>query len=161
MKGPVRDALFFLVRAYWRVIRPKTYGVKGVITRAADDAVLLVRHSYGNTGIWNLPGGGFHPRRESAAAAITREVHEELQLRVVAAEELGEYRTQAQGKRDTVTIFACQVAEGPIVMNDEIAEARYFSPTELAGLENLYGVTRQAIRCRRRFGARHRIAALR
>ena len=156
MKGPVRDALFFLVRAYWRVFRPNTYGVKGVLTRAGDDAVLLVRHSYGNTRVWNLPGGGFQPQHESAEAAITREVHEELQLRVAAAQELGEYKTQAQGKRDTVTIFACRVGAEPVTLSDEIAEARWFSPSEIGELHSVYPVTRRALELVRHASPRRR-----
>jgi 8-oxo-dGTP diphosphatase len=141
----IQRLLFPLVRIYWKVFRPKTFGVKGVLSRAGDDSVLLARHAYGNTRIWNLPGGGFNPRRESPDGAIAREIREELRLHVLTATELGEYRTQAQGKRDTVTIFACQVGDEPFALNEEITEARWFSPSEIAELERLYPITRRAL----------------
>ncbi len=140
----IQKLLFPIVRLYWRVFRPKTYGVKGLVIRATDESVLLVRHAYGNTAIWNIPGGGFKPRRESADRAVVREIHEELGLQVVAPTELGEYRTEAQGKRDTVTIFSCRVEDAHLSLNDEIAEARWFSPDELATLDHPYAITRRS-----------------
>jgi ADP-ribose pyrophosphatase YjhB (NUDIX family) len=141
----IQKVLFPLARLYWKVVRPRTFGVKGVVVRNCDDALLLVRHAYGNTSIWNLPGGGYRPRREAPADAVVREIHEELGLDVTAPEVLGEYRTQAQGKRDTVTIFVCPVADDPPRLGDEIAEARWFPLSDIDGLAPVYGITTHAL----------------
>ena len=137
----VQKILFPLARLYWKVVRPKTFGVKGVVVRPGDDRVLLVRHAYGDTSIWGLPGGGYRPRREPAADAVVREIREELALTVTAPVVLGEYRTDAQGKRDTVTIFTCSVEDEPVTLSDELAEARWFSPEQIAALERVYPIT--------------------
>jgi 8-oxo-dGTP pyrophosphatase MutT (NUDIX family) len=60
-------------RAWWRITRGVTLGVRGL---ALDDAgrILLVRHTY-RPG-WYLPGGGVEPG-ESAHDAAIREMAEE------------------------------------------------------------------------------------
>ena len=52
---------------YWRVARPHIHGAKAM---AFDDhgRLLLVRHSYGHSELFMLPGGAIK-RGESAAAA--------------------------------------------------------------------------------------------
>jgi len=151
----IQKILFPLMRIYWRVFRPRTFGVKAVVVRPEDSSVLLVRHSYGDTSIWSLPGGGYKPRRESPQAAVAREIHEELGLRVSTSSHLGEYKTQAQGKRDTVAIFLCQVEAATITKNSELAEARWFSPAALQEIDKLYTITRRALELYRESIASH------
>ncbi|GIF70448.1 hypothetical protein Ais01nite_84830 [Asanoa ishikariensis] len=58
---------------YWRIAKPTTYGVKALIIHPADtDRVLLVQHSYGDTSLWSLPGGGYKPARETPEEAARR-----------------------------------------------------------------------------------------
>jgi len=141
--------LFPLARIYWKVVRPKTFGVKGVVVRPGDERVLLVRHAYGDTAIWSLPGGGYRPRNEAAHVAVAREIHEELGLAVREPVLLGEYKTQAQGKRDTVAIFSCpvgdEVDEAAFTLNDELAEARWFTPAEVEALDRTYPITTRSL----------------
>ncbi len=63
------------------------------------DAVLLVRHSYGDRG-WLLPGGRLR-RRETPAEGARREVDEEVGADVVGWDELGSIETTTLHKRDT------------------------------------------------------------
>ena len=49
--------LYRLQRLAWRLLRPRTRGVKVMLFNEAGE-LLLVRHSYGDTGLFLLPGGG-------------------------------------------------------------------------------------------------------
>jgi len=105
---------YHAAKVYWRILKPKTYGVKVVLTQGSgpEAKVLLVQHSYGAKNSWNLPGGGYKPEKEAPEAAARRELREELGFPVAALVEIGSYHTQAQGKRDTVTIYQSVVSWG-------------------------------------------------
>ena len=95
-----------IVRLYWRTMKPKTYGVKVLITHpTADEQVLLVRHAYGNQVLWNIPGGGYNPKRENVLDAARREVREELGVELVNSTVIGSYESSEEGKRDTVFVL--------------------------------------------------------
>ena len=66
-----------LLRVYWRVARPHTRGVKCVVREG--DAVVFVRHAYGDRRQWELPGGGIK-RGEDPRDTAAREAREELGL---------------------------------------------------------------------------------
>ena len=132
-----RSFHFHLASIYWNVFRPKTFGVKGIVPHPDDERlVLLIRNTYGNTLLWNLPGGGYRPKRESARSAIVREIHEELSVSPYCTEQLGEYRNDAEGKRDAVTIFLCRITSDHSRGNSEIAEKRWVSLDKLDQLQN-------------------------
>ena len=132
-----RRFLLKTAKVYWRVFSPKTFGVKGVIPHPDDDLqVLLIRNTYGNPTIWNLPGGGYRPKREAPESAIEREIREELSLTPHKTEKLGEYRTDAEGKRDTVTLFLCRITSDYVNANSEIAEVRWVSLDNLDRVRN-------------------------
>ncbi|HWS37678.1 MAG TPA: hypothetical protein VN408_33735, partial [Actinoplanes sp.] len=49
-----------LLQTYWKVFRPKTFGVKALILHPSDPGLFLaVRHSYTDQKRWGLPGGGY------------------------------------------------------------------------------------------------------
>lgn len=136
-------------RWYWRIFRPKTFGVKVLILNQADhEEVLLVRHAYGNRKKWNLPGGGYRPRRETPLQAATREVREELGVDLLKGEVIGEYRTSLEGKRDTVSFVLGTVAgKENIFPRDEITEAVWKKRKETYAEENISAVIKEALKC--------------
>jgi 8-oxo-dGTP pyrophosphatase MutT (NUDIX family) len=113
------------LRAYWRVARPHTRGVKCVVRHG--DAVLFVRHSYGDRGHWELPGGGIK-RGEDPRDTAAREANEELGLDLAAWRALGTVEVYGYGKQTTVFCFEA-VAHDRILTVDagEIEEARWFA----------------------------------
>ena len=64
----VRGRLFHL---YFRLRRPMTLGVRGLVHNRADDTVFLIRHTY--VPGWQLPGGGVEPG-ETMEEALGREL---------------------------------------------------------------------------------------
>jgi 8-oxo-dGTP pyrophosphatase MutT (NUDIX family) len=73
MRWAYRLALL-LMRGWWVVARPRSSGVRCVVRRG--DAILLVRHSYGDRR-WMLPGGRMR-RAEAPPATARREIRQEL-----------------------------------------------------------------------------------
>ncbi|WP_199043394.1 NUDIX domain-containing protein [Glycomyces salinus] len=130
---PVLRSVAWAQRRWWRLRRPTTFGVKAFL-RLPDGRFLVVRHAYGDTARWGLPGGGYRPGRESPAEAAAREVREELGLAIdpVGFEVLDRALTTAEGKRDTVTILTAQAPSHEIRLAAELAEARW-----IAGVDEL------------------------
>ena len=146
IKPHIRKWFFSLAKVYWRIFRPKTFGVKGIVPHPDDDRqVLLIRNTYGDLTLWNLPGGGYRPKREAPESAIEREIREELSLAPHKTERLGEYRTDAEGKRDTVTLFLCRMTSDRPDGNSEIAEVRWVSLDDLNRLRNIARVALRGI----------------
>lgn len=117
-----------LFRIYWKFFRPRTNGVK-VAIRHPDGQLLLIRHTYGST-TWNLPGGGFKPRKETPEEAATREIHEELQISIRGTRELFVYESRAEGKKDRVVCLEAY-ADTPPSTSAEIQERYFFDTTGL------------------------------
>lgn len=114
-------------RLWWRVRRPRTYGVK-VLLRHPEQPhlVLAVRHSYVDQQRWALPGGRYHPHRESADAAARREVLEELALPVSGSLHLlTTVETRSEGKRDALTLFTGIAERAEVSTSIELHEARW------------------------------------
>jgi ADP-ribose pyrophosphatase YjhB (NUDIX family) len=121
-----------VLRVWWFVRRPHVHGVKAVL-RPADgsDAVLLVRHSYGERRVWQLPGGGL-ASREDAAAAIAREIDEELGLELRELRALGDVLARGFHKEVTLHCFTARVDPGALrVRWGELEEVRWASPDDL------------------------------
>lgn len=118
--------LTWMQRRWWRIRRPVTFGVKALLT-LPDGRFLAVRHSYGDTARWGLPGGGYRPNRERPETAAAREVWEELRI-TVAAEDfkvLDRIVTTLEGKRDTVTILSAVAPTDQVRLAPELVEARW------------------------------------
>lgn len=120
-------SLAWIQRRWWKIRRPVTFGVKALLV-LPDGRFLAVRHSYGDTARWGLPGGGYRPGREGPDAAAAREVWEELRI-AMAPEDftvLDRAMTTLEGKRDTVTILSAVAPTDQVQLAPELAEARWF-----------------------------------
>jgi 8-oxo-dGTP diphosphatase len=123
------------LRTYWKVFKPRTYGVKALILHPSDPGTcVMIRHSYADRERWGLPGGGYRPRRESAESAVRRECMEELGVQFTGAVEvIGKLTTKLEGKRDHLTIFRGTALSADLQPNREVAEARW-TPLDYSGL---------------------------
>jgi len=114
-------------RTYWRVIKPRTLGVRSLVLDG-DGRVALVRHTY--IAGWHMPGGGVK-KREGFEAGLARELREEVGLHAFAVERvLGIYHNLREGKDDHVVVFVTRVPAGTAVTAAdglEIAEAAWFA----------------------------------
>lgn len=141
----IRKILYRVFPIYWRVFKPKTYGVKCFLLDKSLESVLMVQHSYGNREVWNLPGGGYKPAKESPETAVAREIQEELSLEITVIAEIGVYYTEAQGKRDTVKIYLSSCSSiDQLSPNVEIDEWKWMSFSDLDSRRDLSAITRSA-----------------
>src|SRR6202012_5478560 len=124
--------------------RSRTYPTRPYLAVSAaifrDGRVLIVRRARAPAyGLYTLPGGGVE-LGETLEEAVIREVREETALEV-APIALAGYR-QAIARDDTGRIerhfvilpFAARWIAGEISLNEELAEAHWLAPAELAGL---------------------------
>ena len=112
-------------RLYWRIFKPSVFGVRVLITHPDKPTeVLLIRHTYGNREAWNIPGGGYNPKKETPEMAAAREAEEEVGLTLLDLRMLGIYKSGGEGKKDTVTMFAATTKKpNKLKLGPEIAEA--------------------------------------
>jgi len=122
----LRQAAF---RAWFRLTRPMTLGVRGIVENEAGQ-VLLVRHTY-VAGLF-LPGGGVE-RGEPALEALTRELVEEAGVEVEDSPELlGIFSNHRVFRNDHVLLYRIK-AWRPVsaTSRGEIAEIVWADPSEL------------------------------
>lgn len=112
-------------KLYWRIAKPDRFGVK-VMAFDEMGRILLVRHIYGRSDLWMLPGGGID-RGEQADAAAIRELKEETALKAHNLILFGQYQSEAEGKRDHVALFSCTASGTLHIDKREIAEAQFFA----------------------------------
>ena len=126
-------------RAWWRVRRGMTLGVRGLATDR-DGRVLLVRHSYAKG--WHLPGGGVE-RGETAVDAVVREMAEEGGVEATAPPLLsGFYANHANFPNDHIVFYRLANWRPVAPRNDsEIAARGFFARDALP-----QGVTRGTLR---------------
>jgi 8-oxo-dGTP pyrophosphatase MutT (NUDIX family) len=117
-----------VLHAWWFVRRPDHHGVKCVLTD--KDRVLLVRHTYGRRR-WDLPGGSVR-RSEVAQEAASREMEEELGIRVEHWYHVCDLLTFPYGCHDTLHCFQAEVNDPALKLNEaELYAARWFPDREL------------------------------
>lgn len=118
-----------LFRIWWRLRRPMTLGVRGLVCDN-EGRVLLVRHGYVNG--WHFPGGGVE-RGETAAAALVREAAEEGG--VMAEREprlIGFYANHANFPNDHIALYRIEAwRDCPPRGGAEIAERGFFAMDDL------------------------------
>jgi 8-oxo-dGTP diphosphatase len=111
-----------------------------------DSKVLLVRRArHPALGVYTLPGGGVEAG-ETLSEAVAREVREETSL-VVEPVALAGHREvivrDKEGRVERHFVIMCYAARwrsGDIVLNDELDDARWLEPAELAGLRTTDGL---------------------
>ena len=133
--------LFALRKFYWRIVKPRTYGVRVLVRHPDSGAVLLIRHSYGARHLWCPPGGGYRPTKESAEDAARREVREEVGVELGRLEPLGQYYTEKAGNRDSVMLFAADVVNPEVCASAEISQFVWFQLQGLDKIEPLARIT--------------------
>ena len=145
MKTHLHKIALPLARLYWRIFKPKTYGVKVIVQHPHTNEILVVQHTYGVQKIWHLPGGGYRPNQESPESAAKREIKEELGPGISNLEALGEYKTSAEGKRDTVIIFLGKAQSTNIIPSSEIAAYCWITPQTFVNMKHIYKVSKFAM----------------
>ena len=120
-------------RAWWKVRKPTTFGVKALLIHPDDPSrCLVVRHSYVDQEWWALPGGGYNPKRETAEEAAVREVAEELSLPITKQPVvLQVLTTRREGKVDNLTIVEAMPTSEHFELSSELSDARWVSTDDL------------------------------
>jgi ADP-ribose pyrophosphatase YjhB (NUDIX family) len=117
------------------VTKPVTplLAVDGLV-RDAEGRVLLIRRKNPPEG-WAIPGG-FVDVDEDPKDACVREVREETGVEVEVESLAGVYGRPGRDPRGhTVSIvYRCRLVRGTASGSDDAAEARWFSPSEIATL---------------------------
>lgn len=129
-----RFALFPVACVYWRLLRPKTYGVRLLVTDPATGQILLIRQCYGRRDLWTMPGGGYKPGLESAQEAAMREAYEETGVRVTNLRHLTEDVSDRLGNHDVRQIFTADLLRQDESASPEIEEMRWVVPVDAMGL---------------------------
>ena len=111
-----------------------------------DGKVLVVRRARSPAlNLYTLPGGGVEIG-ETLHEAVTREVLEETRLDVEPVALAGEREVivrDAQGQVERHFVILCFAAHwraGEPVLNEELDDARWLDPAELAGLRTTEGL---------------------
>jgi 8-oxo-dGTP pyrophosphatase MutT (NUDIX family) len=109
------------------VRRPHTAAVKCVVRDG--DRILFVRHTYGRRDLWELPGGGLR-RGEEPAAAVRREMLEELGMTLGAVRELAIVEVSGDHKHTRLVCFEADAGGARLrLAAAELADARWASPS--------------------------------
>ena len=125
----VLQVLYRVQKWLWRLLRPRTRGVKAMLFNPSGE-ILLIRNSYGRSDLFVFPGGGIRPF-EAPATAARREIKEELDCEIAGLTFLSTHFTRAEGKRDTVFLFKGMIVGQPRPDGLEVEEARFFRLTDL------------------------------
>jgi len=130
VKNIIFQVLNKVLKFYWKIFRPRTFGVRVII--CCQDKILLVKNfSYPK---WVLPGGGFS-RNEKPIDALKRELLEETGIKIKPQKFilLGKYFNNYEGKRDKIfiyyTFFNKKIRVEPQDM--EIQKVKYFKLNNL------------------------------
>ena len=110
--------------------------VDAVIRDAAGRTVLIRRKNPPFEGRWALPGG-FVEVGETTQTACAREAKEETGLEVEVERLAGVYSDPKRDPRghSVAVVYHCRPIGGELKGGDDAAEARWFTPQEIASLD--------------------------
>jgi 8-oxo-dGTP pyrophosphatase MutT (NUDIX family) len=121
----LNPVLFPLVKIYWKIFKPVTYGVKVIVEN--NGKFLFVRNSYGYKR-WTFPGGKINKGEKPEESAI-REVKEETGLDVINLVLIGNIISDIEGKKDNIFIYKAKSTTDKLKLdNFEIEEGEWFVP---------------------------------
>lgn len=115
-----------LFHFYFRLKRPVTFGVRGLVYDADQTSVFLIRHTY--VPGWQLPGGGVEVG-ETALEALQRELFEEGNIELAGSPLLKSIHFNRQAsRRDHVALYLIESYRqaAPKLPDREIAEGGFF-----------------------------------
>jgi 8-oxo-dGTP diphosphatase len=129
---------------------PRAYPARPFLAVSAailrDGRILLVRRARApGRDLFSLPGGVVEAG-ETLAEAVIREVHEETGLTVEPVRLAGHREVivrDADGRVErhfVILAFACRWRAGEAAPSEEVAEARWVAPDEIAGLATTGGL---------------------
>ena len=111
-----------------------------------DGKLLVVRRARNPAiDLYTLPGGGVETG-ETLSEAVAREVREETALEIEPVALAGHREVivrDAQGRVErhfVILCFAARWVSGEPVLNEELDDARWIAPSELAGLRTTEGL---------------------
>lgn len=115
-----------------RLVHTRFTATAGAIVSDADNRVLLLKHRYRGGSGWGIPGG-FIERNEQPAAAVQRELREEVGLEVTNVKIV--HARSFPHLRQVEIVFTCRAAGNARPRSGEVIEAEWFSVDGLpAGL---------------------------
>jgi ADP-ribose pyrophosphatase YjhB (NUDIX family) len=129
---------------------PRAYPDRPILAVSAaiirDGQVLVARRNRGPAyGLWTLPGGMVEAG-ETLAQALIREINEETGMTVEPVALAGHREVMvrdAAGKVErhfVILCFASRWIAGEPSLNEELAEAKWLRPSELASLKTTEGL---------------------
>ena len=111
-----------------------------------DGRVLVAQRARGPAlGIWTMPGGVVEAG-ETLTEALVREIHEETGLAIEPVALAGHREVVVRDESGRVSrhfvimCFASRWLSGEPMLNEELAEARWLKPAELASLKTTEGL---------------------
>lgn len=128
-----------------RLVPTFLVGVSGVILNEKSQ-VLLVRHVFRNYDRWALPGGWLQPG-EIPSMGLERELQEELGMTI---KPISCIRVQTETNPNQIQfVFKCNtsLALPSTIASLELAEARFFSRSELSNIAMLENERQSIERC--------------
>jgi 8-oxo-dGTP diphosphatase len=124
-----------------------------------DGKVLIARRARPPAhGLYTLPGGGVE-LGETLEQAVIREVREETALEIEPIELVGFRQAIARDgegrieRHFVVLPFAARFISGEISLNEELVEAHWLDPADLAGLKTTEGLAQIVAAARDRMAA--------